>query len=104
MKINQLLSGMNKNRPQLGQVLSPSWLSGLMSVVIGLAVVIGTVGLAHYNGSNFQLLRDQSQASQTRPIIDDYEELDTSFSANQLLSDIPLLAFWGGIGLVAYSL
>jgi hypothetical protein len=87
----------------LGQLLAPSWLSGLLSVIVGLAVVAGTVAALHYNGSNIQLLQ-QTQANQPHAISKNSDSLNDGFTANQFISDIPLLILWAGVGLIAYSL
>ncbi len=87
----------------LGQILTPSWLSGLVAVVIGLAIVIGAAATLHYNGSSIQLLR-QIQDSKPHAVQENYDVVDDHLSANQLISDIPLLILWGGVGLLVYSL
>jgi hypothetical protein len=95
------LSQINENRPELA-VLTPSWLSGLIAVTIALVVVAMTVIGLHYRSSDFQLLRAAQVENQA--ISYNYQAVNNSFSSNTLLSDLPLLVLWGGVGLVVYSL
>jgi ABC-type multidrug transport system permease subunit len=100
-QIKQWFDAANRGRPELGLLISPSWLSGLLAVVTALAVVIGTVISVQYQGSNLQLLRE-AQTKQQQPINDSFQEVGSSLSKSQLISDIPLLILWGGVGFVVY--
>lgn len=92
---------MNKH---LKDLLTPSWLSGLIAVTVGLIVSAGTVLLFSFNNSQIhqQLVGLQSTKPQPtltlpggRPLGDNNNSLQTTW---------PLLAFWGIIGLAAYVL
>jgi ABC-type multidrug transport system permease subunit len=90
----------NIDLPRLGSALTPSWLSGLLTLVIALTIVSGTVVTVRYRDS-FELWRE-AHSSQSQPQEYDYGALDDNFSKSQLISDIPLLIFWSGVGLIIY--
>ena len=83
----------------LGLLLTPSWVSGLLVAVVSLVVVIGSLAMLIYHGSNWQYL---VQLQQTHTVTNNYQAIDHKFSKNTLISDIPLLVLWGAVGLIAY--
>ena len=85
-----------------GLLLKPSWLSGLLSLVISLAIVIGAVALLHYNGSSWQLLVTAQQAPPTM-VGTNSTTFEGEVNDNVLVSSLPLLVFWGGVGIIVYS-
>ena len=87
----------------LGQLLTPSWLSGLISVTASLAIVITSVAIMHYNGSSIQFLR-QTESSKQSLIAQNSDTVDSNLEDSWFISDIPLLVFWAGIGLLVYLL
>lgn len=85
-----------------GELLKPSWLSGLLAVVISLAVVIGAVALLHYNGSDWQQLIDHRQ-QQASAVSTNSGTFEDKVNSNAFISSLPLLIFWAGIGMIVYS-
>ena len=100
MKLNQLIEKFNEQEKSLGLLTSPSWLSGLITVVVSMAVVIGTFAMMQYNGSQFQLLKD-TQELKSHTV--DYDALDESLSLKNLVSNSTLFILWAAVGLVAYT-
>ncbi|MDB5164805.1 MAG: hypothetical protein JWL89_431 [Candidatus Saccharibacteria bacterium] len=85
----------------LGQLLTPSWLSGLFVVVISLATVIGTIVASLYRSSDFQYLA-QLQSDKPHALANNYQTLNSGVTSNVIISDIPLFILWGGVGLIVY--
>jgi hypothetical protein len=94
---------MSQREDQLSLLIKPSWLSGLAALFVSLAVVIGTVALVNYRGSELKLLKDTQDLQKIEAHEIDYEGLEEGLTAYNLISDIPLFLIWGAVGLVAYS-
>lgn len=88
---------------QIGKLLQPSWLSGLTALTVSLIVVIGTIVTANYTGSDLRYIVD-TEREKAVPKHVAYEPIQEGLSTNQLLSDLPLLIFWMGVGLIVYWL
>jgi len=91
-----------QDRKIVGLLLTPSWVSGLIAVVVGLAVSIGVIVAfeAHNSLLQQQLLswqQDQQQPALTMPSQtlpqNDHPSLQSSW---------PLLVVWSLVGLVVY--
>src|SRR5215207_4373137 len=105
IKSNQLLGNLIERRDQLGLTLSPSWLSGLAAVTISMLIIFGAIASLNYGGSSLHL-ELESNKTETRAATAgtyEYNDIDDKFSANALVSSIPLFIFWAAVGLVAYS-
>lgn len=85
---------------QLGDLLKPSWLSGLVVVVASLAIVFGSVAYLHYSGSSWQLLLSNQQQHEVES---NSVALEQEVTGNVLVSNLPLLVFWAGVGMIVYS-
>ncbi len=85
----------------LGRLLTPSWLSGCLTLLVCLAVVSGTVAMLRYQGSSWQLLLAEQQRSSLSMNL---TTLESRVDSNRLVSNLPLLIFWAGIGLIVYFL
>ncbi len=83
------------------QMLLPSWLSGLVTVTLSLAVVLGSAALAHYQGSTLQFLVALHN-SQNHSVQSSYQTVGNNLSASSFISNVPLFIFWGAVGGVAY--
>lgn len=86
----------------LGLLVGPSWVSGLVVVFVALSLVIGTVVAVHFRGSSLEFLLHAESAKQ-QVISNNTESLNDRISGNTLISNIPLLILWGGVGVIAYS-
>ena len=92
-------TNLNLDTRLFGILIMPSWLSGIIDVIIGLVVVIGTIFLSRYQGSSVRvdylnyLSGNQSQL---------YKDVNTGILSNQFVSNLPLILFWGLIGIIVY--
>ena len=93
------------NHRLLGYLMTPSWLSGLVCIVVSLGLTAATIISLQYAGSSLKVDYDKYQATthsrnQSQVIADSYRT-DTT---HKLISSAPLLVFWALIGLVVYML
>jgi hypothetical protein len=91
----------NPSHFQIRLLITPSWLSGLVSVVTGLAVIGVAALLARFSGS---IVEQEVFAlhSATAGAAANSRAIATSLSRNRLLDNLPLFAFWAGVGLIVY--
>ncbi|HEX7632840.1 MAG TPA: hypothetical protein VF401_00785, partial [Candidatus Saccharimonadales bacterium] len=85
----------------LGRLMRPSWLSGLLVVVVSLVIVVGAVVAMQFRSSDFHYLY-QLQNQKPQAVANNYQTLNNGVTSNALISDIPLILLWGGIGLIVY--
>lgn len=89
-------------------LVTPSWLSGTISVVGGLALIAATLTALHFPGSDFgQFLQaeQEKRAAASQPKLDDsYVTVNSNIEENSFVSNLPLLVFWGVTGLIVYSM
>ena len=103
--IKNFFSPSKHNRTVLGYLVRPSWLSGFVAAVVGLAVVVLVIISGHYSGSTLQQLFVNVRGANTNAsVASTSATVSTHFSTNVIVSDIPLFIFWAGVGLVIYSL
>lgn len=97
---------MSQPKPNTAQLyFRPSWFSLLVSIALSLTIVIGTIVISHYNGSVLQKQLFDFRATQdTATITGDYDSIGDDISDNSLVSNLPLLFFWGLVGVAVYSL
>ena len=90
----------SQDRHEIGLLLTPSWLSGLIAVVIGLTIGVGVIITfeAHNSLLQQQLLSwQQPQAALTTP-----SQTLTQNDRPTLSGSWPLLVLWSLAGLVVY--
>lgn len=94
---------MQNTLKQIWQVLTPSWLSGLVVFVISLAAVGGTIVITNYEVSG---LRQEIFEVRNSGAVQgfDYQAITSHLAQNQLISNLPLFLFWAGLGVVVYLL
>lgn len=93
-----------QDRKLFGLLLKPSWLSGLIAIVAGLAVSLGVILAFSFNTSavSQQLTRwQQDQPVKVKPLTQPGQFV-ASEGRPQLKDTWPLLIFWAAIGLVVY--
>lgn len=86
-------------------LLTPSWLSGLIAIVIGLVVTAGVIVAFSFTSSEFsqQLATWQQTRVKPTPVLTTVGQAPpTVENASSLQSNWPLLAVWGFIGLAVY--
>ena len=89
----------NIDRRLYGLLLLPSWLSGSLTTLIGLGFCIGTIFLARYQSSSVRLYFINYRADQ---LSGTYHHLSNTLLGNSFVGNLPLLVFWGLVGLVVY--
>ncbi len=87
---------------QLGRLLSPSSLSGLVAIGVGVFLTYGIIAAfkVHNYHIDIQLIHLQSTSSQ--PTLSLPGQIQPSTANNSLQNTWPLILFWGIIGLIAY--
>src|SRR4051812_20164232 len=92
-----------EDRRVLGSLLSPSWLSGLVAVLVGLGITVGTILTFSFDTSAIQqqlLSWQQHQPSHALTTPDQF----VSDPKPSLQNTWPLLLVWGAVGLLVYVL
>jgi L-cystine uptake protein TcyP (sodium:dicarboxylate symporter family) len=95
-----MLTNIIQDQKDLDTLLTPSWLSGFVTVVASLLVVFGSLGLLYFKTKDFQLLTVLQASDSTGA---HSQAISDNFSSSSLVSDVPLFIFWAGVGVVAYA-
>ncbi len=91
------------NAIRLKKLLTPSWLSGLISITAGLIVTAGFIFIfAFNNGTVRQQLISYQNTPSSQPALTLPGSAPPGNNNNSLQNTWPLIAFWGMIGFVAY--
>jgi hypothetical protein len=89
------------NHPSPYELLvKPSWLSAILGVTGSVSIIIGALSMLFYRSGTIQVL-SQLQTKDEAPATN-YQVINTDLASNSFLSNIPLLVFWAGVGIVAY--
>jgi multisubunit Na+/H+ antiporter MnhB subunit len=83
-------------------LITPSWVSLLLGIIVSLIVVLGSLGLAYYRSSALQTLINLDH-TQTTKVDGSYAVTGRNDRLSVILSDLPLFIFWAGVGMAAYS-
>lgn len=93
-----------EDKELVGQILTPSWLSGLIAVVAGLAISVGVVVAFHYNNTSIQQqIITWQQAQPQRTLTTPDQELVENDNPT-LQGSWPLILLWSAVGLVVYAI
>lgn len=92
-----------QDRRDLGLLLTPSWLSGLVAVVIGLIISVGVIAAfeAHNSTVQQQLIAWQQTQPQA-PVTEPGQTVSASSLSSDLKGTWPLLIFWSVVGIAVY--
>lgn len=82
-------------------LLQPSWLSALIAIAVSLGATISII-TNHFAGGSLRQLLQARSATPQGSISSSYHAVGGSLSSNTIVSDIPLIIFWGCVGLIAY--
>lgn len=93
---------MQNSLKQIWQVLTPSWLSGLVVTVLCLVGVIGTLIVSNYQGSRLQQQLFEARGSGPLPLRSDFQTITDNLAHNQVVSNLPLFLFWAVLGIIVY--
>jgi hypothetical protein len=97
-------SGASVDVKLLGIYLSPSWLSGLITLLTGIMILGGTVLLTHVGTSIQQSLLGLHDAYTQSSIGFSVDTISNKFAQNVALNNVLLFLMWGSVGLVVYSI
>jgi len=87
----------------LGIFLTPSWLSGLVSVVCGCLVIGGTIALMHVGTTTRQSILGLHDAYVSGSFGRSVGVVSDRLAQNTTLNNALLFLMWGSVGLVVYS-
>ena len=86
----------------LGLLLSPSWVSGLISVLVGLTLSLGVIGAYTFTSASFQQQLDVWQQNQPQKELTKPGEYVVADQKPKVKDSWPLLVIWAGVGLIVY--
>lgn len=86
----------------LSLLLTPSWASGLIAVIVGLVLSLGVIGAYSLNNSAVQRQLNVWQQEQPQKELTKPGEIVTADPTPQLKDSWPLLIVWAGVGLIVY--
>jgi hypothetical protein len=95
------MSALNRSSRSALAYFEPTWVVVLMAVVIGLILSVGIVAAFNYSNSLHQQLMAIQSPVHAQPQLTQVGEAPPTES-NSILSNVPLLLFYGFIGLVVY--
>ncbi|MDB5168894.1 MAG: hypothetical protein JWO41_250 [Candidatus Saccharibacteria bacterium] len=94
------------NHRLIGYLFTPSWLSAIFCVTVGLLVTAATIVSLQFRGSSLKLLYENYQethATTVQPLGSTGQVYQTD-GLHMLISNAPLLVFWALVGIVVYLL
>jgi hypothetical protein len=80
-------------------LLTPSWLSGIIGSLLSTLFCLGIIFSLQYRASSIRVDFLKYQGGQVNHL---YQDVSNSLLANNYLSNVPLLFFWGLVGVVVY--
>lgn len=86
----------------LALLLTPSWISGLVSVVVGLVLSLGVIGAYTFSSASFQQQLDVWQQNQPQKELTKPGEYVGADQTPKVKDSWPLLVIWAGVGLIVY--
>jgi hypothetical protein len=92
----------NTDIKQLWLAITPSWLSGFVACLASLAVVVWTIVISRFRGSNLRQELFEVHASGAGISSFDFKNVTDNLARNQVISNMPLFLFWAGIGVIVY--
>lgn len=92
----------NADTKQLWVTIIPSWLSSFVVVLASLAVVVWTIVISHYRGSNLRQELFDARQSGVGISSFDFKNITDNLARNHIISNMPLFLFWAGIGVIVY--
>jgi hypothetical protein len=84
-------------------LITPSWVSTLLGLVVGLGLTIGTIAVARYQGSQLQQEIFEVHANNTSTSTNaTYHNITTHVANNHVIGVAPLFLLWAFVGLIVY--
>ncbi len=91
-----------EDKKAIGLLLTPSWLSGLIAVLAGLIVCVGTIAIFHYNDTTMQKQLIGWQQSKPEKALTTPDQVLEENDKPTLKGSWPLIVVWSLTGLVVY--
>jgi len=91
-----------RDRRWLKLLITPSWLSLLVSVCCALGLVIGVIFASNYQGTSYQQQVAEIRANQVNAQFSNDDAEFNGLEGNTIVDVLPLLVMWGVIGIVIY--
>lgn len=102
-EISKASNSVNRNSRLLRLFLTPSWISALLSICAGLAVLTGVFFMAQYDGSSYQQqIYEARSSNKTVDLNNETVIIDDDLDEATLANSAPLLIIWSIVGLVVY--
>lgn len=93
-----------QDKKLFGLLISPSWISGLIAVTLGLVFSLGVIIVFSLNTSTVQQQLISWQQDQPERPLTQPGTVVTSDEHPQLKDSWPLLIVWAGVGLIVYMI
>ena len=93
-----------KDRHQIGLLLTPSWLSGLVAIVAGLVVSCGVIIAFSVNNSGLQQQLMSWEQTQPQTVVTNPDQALPENDHPTLQGSWPLLLLWSLVGLLVYAI
>lgn len=87
----------------VGFLVTPSWSSSILTLVISLCVVAGTILLTHYGSGAQQSLLGLHSVYSKSSVGTGTNIVGQHLSSNALFNNAVLFVLWGSVGLMVYS-
>jgi hypothetical protein len=97
-------TGASVDRKLLGVFLRPSWLSGLISLLVGVTVIVSTILLTRVGNTVQQSLLGLHNVYNASSVGRSVETVTNNFAQNSDLNNVLLFLMWGSVGLLVYSI
>ncbi|CAN5140047.1 hypothetical protein BH09PAT3_BH09PAT3_0500 [soil metagenome] len=92
-----------KNNKNALLLLTPSWITNVVGVALGVLVTAGVIVLSRYQGSELrQQIFDVKANTPTNSSAASYQSVADNIANNNFLAAAPLLIVWACVGLVVY--
>jgi len=86
----------------ISQLLTPSWISGLVAIVVGMVISVGVLVTFELNNSALQQQLVAWQSTKPAPALTQPGQSVPENDKPTLKGSWPLLLFWSGAGLIVY--
>lgn len=96
-----------EDKKLFGQLLTPSWLSAMLGIVLGLTITLGVLLAFSFNTSAIQRQLVSWQQSQPAKPIRPLTQPGQIVTVNEkptIKDSWPLLVVWAGVGLIVYAI
>jgi hypothetical protein len=88
----------------VGVLLTPSWTSGLFTVLISILIVGGTLLLSHIGSATQQTLLGLHAVYRSSTVGIDTNSVGQHLSSNSVFNNAVLFVLWGSVGLAVYTI